>query len=331
MIRQSIYTRMKARRLTGCASRLQQVQSCWQLQRSGLLIPAYTGLRVIYGHPFETVDASQQEQAVMDIYSGKMDAAAAEAFLESTGRSTFVFYGPRERSKGALPHTSRLTPVFHQGNVTIYSVVPGDLALGNVGGSLSPSGSTENAIRLVTDTNVDLGQIILVKHTGIRGFHLGRCWPLLLPVVLLLPGIAAFPYPSNTARYSDFAISHYPNAVYLRQSILMWHTIPLWSSTILSGYPFAANPLSGLWYLPGWLALIFPLPFGVNMTILLHWLLGGLGMFLLLRAEGLDIHEALFGAVVFEALPKQFAHYGAGHVSLIYAVSWTPWLLPDCS
>ena len=179
----------------------------------------------------------------------------------------------------------------------------------------------------MAETDTVLGLEFTSKRIGTGTLRLSRLWPLLLPLLILLPGLAAFPFPSGEATYSDFAISHYPNAIYLRQSLLMWHTVPLWSSTILSGYPFAANPLSGLWYLPGWLALAFPLPLGINIAILLHWLFGGVGMVLLLRAEGIDLPEALFGAVVFEAMPKQFAHYGAGHVSLVYAVSWSPWLL----
>lgn len=189
------------------------------------------------------------------------------------------------------------------------------------------SGEVLKDIRPVAETGTVLGLEFPSKRIGIDALCLSRLWPLLLPLLILLPGLAAFPFPSGEATYSDFAISHYPNAVYLKQSLLMWRTVPLWSSTILSGYPFAANPLAGLWYLPGWLALAFPLPLGINIAILLHWLLGGVGMVLLLRAEGLDLPAALFGAVVFEAMPKQFAHYGAGHVSLVYAVSWTPWLL----
>jgi hypothetical protein len=50
-------------------------------------------------------------------------------------------------------------------------------------------------------------------------------------------------------------------------------------------------------------------------------------MYRLMRSEGLRHSPALLGALAFEALPKLFAHYGAGHVTLIYAVAWTPWLL----
>ena len=149
---------------------------------------------------------------------------------------------------------------------------------------------------------------------------------LLTPLLVLLPGITGFAYPPG-GEYSDITVSHYPNAIYLRSAIQDFHSIPLWSSTILSGYPFAANPLSGLWYPPGWLALFLPLPFGFNLVILLHLLWGGSGMYLLLRQEGLSGRTAILGAVAFEAMPKLFAHYGAGHISLIYAVCWTPWLL----
>lgn len=95
--------------------------------QTGLLIPGYTGLGVIYGHPFETVDAKKQEQAVIDAYSGRLDAASVQAFLDETGVD-FVFYGPRERSLGALPPMSGLMPVYQHGEVTIYSVVAGDVS-----------------------------------------------------------------------------------------------------------------------------------------------------------------------------------------------------------
>ena len=152
-------------------------------------------------------------------------------------------------------------------------------------------------------------------------------WVLLLPLLLFIPGLSGFPYPSPTAIYSDIAISHYPNAIFLRRALLEYGQIPLWSPQILSGYPFAANPLSGLWYPPGWLALLLPLPLGFNILVILHLLWGGLGMARLLQSEGLKPPAALLGAVAFVAMPKLFAHYGAGHLTLLYAIPWTPWLL----
>jgi hypothetical protein len=123
-------------------------------------------------------------------------------------------------------------------------------------------------------------------HSHWRNYPWSLLW-LLLPVILLLPGLTAFPYPNPDARFSDLAITHYPNALYLRQSLFAEGRLPLWSPNILSGMPFAANPLAGVWYPPGWLALLLPLPLGFNLLLMIHLLWGMLGMYGLLRAERL--------------------------------------------
>ena len=148
---------------------------------------------------------------------------------------------------------------------------------------------------------------------------------LIAPLGILFPHLGDFPFPPQS-NYSDIAISHYPNAIFLTQSIQEWRQIPLWSDTILSGYPFGADPLAGIWYLPGWLAYIFPLPLGFNLDILLHLLWGGIGVFFFLRKEKKSDYSALAGAIIFELFSKTFAHYGAGHLTLLYAVAWTPWI-----
>jgi hypothetical protein len=148
---------------------------------------------------------------------------------------------------------------------------------------------------------------------------------LVVPLGILFPHLSDFPFPP-LSNYSDLAISHYPNAVYLFQSLQTWRQIPLWSDAILSGYPFAADPLSGIWYLPGWLAYLFPLPLGFNLDILLHLLWGGIGVFFFLRKEKKSDYAALAGSILFELFSKTFAHYAAGHLTLLYAVAWTPWI-----
>lgn len=148
---------------------------------------------------------------------------------------------------------------------------------------------------------------------------------LLFPLAFLIFLGGDFAYPVRGS-YSDLAISHYPNAIFLRQSIADGE-LPLWSPLLFAGYPFAANPLSGLHYPPGWFALLFPLPFGFNLSAALHLVVAGLGMFCFLRNEGLDDWSSVIGAFVFQAMPKLISHYAAGHLTLVYAVSLTPWLL----
>lgn len=151
-------------------------------------------------------------------------------------------------------------------------------------------------------------------------------WPFLLPPLLILPGLADFPYPGSGGSYSDVVLTHYPNAVFLKQSLLTEGVIPLWSSRILSGFPFVAHPYSGLWYPPAWLALLFPLPLGLNLMVAVHLIVAGAGLYAFLRRKGISRQAAILGGLAFEASPKLFAHYGAGHLMLVSAVCLTPLL-----
>ncbi|MGD0708725.1 MAG: hypothetical protein ABSA51_09755 [Anaerolineaceae bacterium] len=156
-----------------------------------------------------------------------------------------------------------------------------------------------------------------------------KWWLLLLiiaPALIILPNIKDFAYPLNSS-FSDIAISHYPNAVYIHDSIFKWGEVPLWSDAIMSGYPFAADPLSGLWYPPSWLAVLFPAAETFNFLVLLHVFFAGLGMYLFLKALGNESWPSVLGALCFELFPKLWAHFAAGHMTLIFAICWTPWLL----
>lgn len=86
----------------------------------GLFIPAQTGRRVIYGHPFETVDAAQEKQAVTDFFTGSVEMDR-EGFLAER-QVDYVLYGERERrfQPGQVP--AALQTVFSGGTVVIYAV-----------------------------------------------------------------------------------------------------------------------------------------------------------------------------------------------------------------
>jgi hypothetical protein len=144
-------------------------------------------------------------------------------------------------------------------------------------------------------------------------------WPLALH-----PNWVAYPPGSN---YTDLLLSHLPNALYWRDSLVHYGQWPMWNGQILAGLPFAADPLAGIWYPPALALLVLPLPLGFNLLLALHLAWAGYGLFRLLRAEGLAGPASALGAVAFAGTPKLVAHLGAGHVSLIYAVAWTPWLL----
>jgi hypothetical protein len=84
---------------------------------TGLLIPAYTGRRVMYGHPFETVHASDQKTRVERFFQGA-SLPNTSAFL---GLIDYVFYGPRERQMGKNALLDGLRVVYQNPGVILYS------------------------------------------------------------------------------------------------------------------------------------------------------------------------------------------------------------------
>jgi len=65
----------------------------------GLFIPAWSGRRVVYGHPFETVDAERTKARVTKFFAAATSDAERESLLREW-RAAFVFVGPRERAIG---------------------------------------------------------------------------------------------------------------------------------------------------------------------------------------------------------------------------------------
>lgn len=101
---------------------------------SGLFIPAQAGQRVVYGHPFETVNAATRRARVEDYFAGRLDAAAQSALLRQEGVG-WVWLGPRERALSAAvvdgePSLVCLTPATMIGSVALYHVDAVCLATG---------------------------------------------------------------------------------------------------------------------------------------------------------------------------------------------------------
>ncbi len=146
----------------------------------------------------------------------------------------------------------------------------------------------------------------------------------LIGLWLVPPG--TLPYPP-AGSYSDAAVSHWPNAHFLRQSVLREHRWPLWDPTRMLGQPFAANPLTKVWYPPQWLALILPPTAHLNLLTVAHMVIMALGMLVWARAAGLRLAAGLLAASAWALLPKSIAHLGAGHLDVLYALGWVPWLM----
>jgi hypothetical protein len=93
---------------------------------SGLLIPAYTGRRVIYGHPFETVPA-EENKAIVTRFFQNPDPVDSEMNgiqdqLINHFEVSFIFFGPREAQLGAPAGLDRFPVVYQADGVTIYGI-----------------------------------------------------------------------------------------------------------------------------------------------------------------------------------------------------------------
>jgi len=161
-----------------------------------------------------------------------------------------------------------------------------------------------------------------------------KWWPLLLLLAAILslfwPALlnpSKILYPTFSP-FSDTMVIHWPKARLMAQSWQAGQGLPHWSPLILSGMPLAANQLAMLSYPPAWLFLILPLELTFNLLFVFHLLLGGVGIYLLLRENYRVLPAAAWlGGLTFALNGKWLAHAAGGHVSMVGAIGWLPWAL----
>jgi uncharacterized membrane protein len=91
----------------------------------GLFIPAWAGNRVLYGHPFETIEAGKKRALAETFYRPQTEESIRRGIIEGY-HITYVFYGPRERelSGGQLEAVSVLSEAYTNPGITIYQASP---------------------------------------------------------------------------------------------------------------------------------------------------------------------------------------------------------------
>ncbi|HKZ54213.1 MAG TPA: hypothetical protein VJ123_01950 [Anaerolineales bacterium] len=89
--------------------------------RTGNRLPAYASVRVLYGHPFETPHAQEEEALVRRFYAWADAPEDALTLLQARGID-FVVYGPEERALGKPAWLASLPGAFRAGSLAIYAV-----------------------------------------------------------------------------------------------------------------------------------------------------------------------------------------------------------------
>ncbi|MEO8393239.1 MAG: hypothetical protein ABI700_09625, partial [Chloroflexota bacterium] len=83
-------------------------------------IPAWGGSRVVYGHPYETLNAEAKKKQVLDWYSATSDADCHTLISEYNVR--YILYGPEEQKLSpATACLSSLHLVEQIGSVAVYA------------------------------------------------------------------------------------------------------------------------------------------------------------------------------------------------------------------
>jgi hypothetical protein len=88
---------------------------------TGNRLPAFANVRVLYGHPFETPNAEQQEQLVLDLLQWDGDAGEGYERLISL-EVDYVFYGQWEMEIGTPTWLSMCSPIYDMKEVRIFQV-----------------------------------------------------------------------------------------------------------------------------------------------------------------------------------------------------------------
>lgn len=121
----------------------------------------------------------------------------------------------------------------------------------------------------------------------------------------------------------DMVLGFYPAFSALRH-VVRAGQFPFWNPFFSAGQPLAANPAySALYPLP-WLAIGFDgfKPFAL--LVIFHYLIAAIGFFCLLRSLRLSPAAAAFGAISFSLGGLMMSLNNL--VTVLYAVSWMPWL-----
>lgn len=126
---------------------------------------------------------------------------------------------------------------------------------------------------------------------------------------------------------SDLWTTQWGNAAYLKLAVERANAIPLWNPSIMSGRPFAGDPLAAIFYPPMHLVHLLSLRDFFLVILIGHLVLGGIGTYALARwGARLSVGASLLAGIAFMWSTRLIGHYGAGHLTMVMAAVWLPWV-----
>lgn len=110
-----------------------------------------------------------------------------------------------------------------------------------------------------------------------------------------------------------------------RKAIVEHHTFPFWNPYICGGTAGLADPEFPVFSLTFLLELIFGIPVGLRMAIVLSVAVGGIGMLMLAKRLGRSMEAGLVAAIAVAFGTVNLLEITEGHVNVLTAM-WIPWI-----
>ena len=158
-----------------------------------------------------------------------------------------------------------------------------------------------------------------------------------LAVLFVMAALVLWPAPIDRRilpageNPADIMISHWPDSLNVQRTFEEDGRLPLWNPTFGAGRPVGGDPLTAMWYPPSLLVHVLSLRDYFFVLMLGHLVLAGVGTLVLAsRVLKLAPLPALVAAIAFQLAPRMLGHLGAGHLTMIQAVAWFPWVAYGC-
>jgi hypothetical protein len=118
--RELVYTESEVEAYAWAADHIPPGSLVLASARIGNRLPAFSDVRVLYGHPFETPEADEALDLVASLFKQSRGAEGLEA-LRAVGVQ-YVYYGPDERALGYPSWLDQIAPIASFGEVTLFKV-----------------------------------------------------------------------------------------------------------------------------------------------------------------------------------------------------------------
>ena len=148
--------------------------------------------------------------------------------------------------------------------------------------------------------------------------------PLLWLTALIVIAYADIIFAGRGLFLQDITTYHYPMKHVVREVIARGE-FPFWNRYQSGGQPLAANPAYEVFYPLQWLIFLPSFHFGLQLHILIHFLIAGIGAYRLARSLGCGTLAATFAGISFAFCGPVLSL--STKLPILFSCAWMPWSL----